>query len=145
MAVEADTATTSLRTHRYLRLSLVFVVFSLLVAVLIQTVVISWDPLVLGWNPQPSISHYALTSANGVFVGALIAASLALLALSGRDRATTLLDIAAMFAPLIAIVPTGLAVGHPIEGVACSPGSGGYRRFSDGTTRTLPRSRRATQ
>ncbi|NKF30649.1 hypothetical protein HER21_29755, partial [Pseudomonas sp. BGM005] len=39
-----------------------------------------------------------------------------LLALSGRSRATTLLDVCAVFAPLIAIVPTGLAdrraVGH---------------------------------
>lgn len=123
MAVDADHASTSLKTHRHLRLSLVFIVFALLVGVLVQTIVLSWSPLTLGWDPQPSISHYALTPARGVFMGAMIAASLALLALSGRDRATTLLDIAAVFAPLIAIVPTGVAVGRPVEGLACGDGA----------------------
>ncbi|GAA1246410.1 hypothetical protein JOF42_003267 [Microbacterium phyllosphaerae] len=109
MAVDEDTAPTSLKTHRYLRLSLVFIVVTLLLSVVIQTIVTSWEPFALGWTPLPSISHYFYTPARTVFVGALIAASLALLALSGRDRATTLLDISALFAPLIAIVPTGLA------------------------------------
>ncbi len=108
MAVVDDSATTTQRTHRYLRLSLVLVVAALLVGVLVETVVVSWQPLTLGWNLLPSISHYFYTPARDVFVGALIAASVALLALSGRDRATTLLDISAVFAPLIAIVPTGI-------------------------------------
>lgn len=108
MAVADDPATTTQRTHRYLRLSLVLVVAALLVSVLIQTVVVAWQPFELGWNLLPSISHYFYTPARDVFVGALIAASVALLALSGRDRATTLLDISAVFAPLIAIVPTGI-------------------------------------
>ncbi|KQQ66128.1 hypothetical protein [Microbacterium sp. Leaf320] len=119
MAVDEDTAPTSLRTHRYLRLSLVFIVFALLTSVVIQTVVTSWEPFALGWKPLPSISHYFYTPARTVFVGALIAASLALLALSGRDRATTLLDISALFAPLIAIVPTGLANRQRIGGFEC--------------------------
>ncbi|MGJ0389226.1 hypothetical protein [Microbacterium sp. CGR1] len=119
MAVDEDTAPTSLRTHRYLRLSLVFIVFALLASVLIQTVVTSWEPFALGWDPLPSISHSFYTPARTVFVGALIAASLALLALSGRDRATTLLDISALFAPLIAIVPTGLANRERIGGHEC--------------------------
>lgn len=100
---------TVLKTHRYLRLSLVFVVFAILASVLIQTAVVSWRPLEFGWNMLPSISHYFYTPVRTVFVGALIAASLALLSLSGRSRAVTLLDISALFAPLIALVPTGIA------------------------------------
>lgn len=119
MAVDEDTAPTSLKTHRYLRLSLVVIVFTLLTSVVIQAVVTSWEPFTLGWDPLPSLSHSFYTPARAVFVGALTAASLALLALSGRDRATTLLDISALFAPLIAIVPTGLANRQRIGGFEC--------------------------
>lgn len=104
-------ATTGQMTHRHLRLSLVFVVFALLTGIAIETVVVSWEPLELGWQVLPSLSHYFYTPARSVFVGALVAASLALLALSGRDRTTVLLDVAAIFAPLIALVPTGLSDG----------------------------------
>ncbi|MFB4350001.1 hypothetical protein [Microbacterium sp. CR_7] len=102
-------ATTGQRTHRYLRLALVLVVFALLVAVSLQSVVVIWQPLQFGWHPLPSISHAFYTPVRDVFTGALIAVSVALLALSGRNRATTLLDVCAVFAPLIAIVPTGIA------------------------------------
>lgn len=122
MAPALDSATTAQKTHRYLRLSLVFVVFALLVSVAIETVVVAWEPLAFGWEPLPSISHYFYTPARNVFVGALIAASLALLALSGRNRATILLDIAALFAPLIALVPTGIDPEHPVDGLTC-PGT----------------------
>ena len=114
-----DAATTGQKTHRYLRLSLVFVVFALLVSVAIETVVVSWEPFTLGWDPLPSLSHYFYTSARSVFVGALIAASLALLALSGRNRATVLLDISAIFAPLIALIPTGIDPQRPVDGLTC--------------------------
>jgi hypothetical protein len=118
----ADPATTGQKTHRYLRLSLVFVVVALLAIVAIQMVVASWDPFTLGWDPLPSISHAFYTPVRTVFVGALMAASLALLALSGRGRAATMLDIAAIFAPLIAIVPTGIDPKHPIGDLRC-PGT----------------------
>lgn len=114
-----DSATTGQKTHRYLRLSLVFVVFALLVSVMLETVVVSWEPFALGWDPLPSLSHHFYTSARSVFVGALIAASLALLALSGRDRATVLLDISAIFAPLIALIPTGIDADRPVDGLSC--------------------------
>lgn len=117
-----DSATTGQKTHRYLRLSLVFVVFALLVSVAIETVVVSWQPFAFGWDPLPSLSHYFYTSARSVFVGALIAASLALLALSGRNRATVLLDISAIFAPLIALIPTGIDADRPVDGLSC-PGA----------------------
>lgn len=119
MPPAADTATTGQKTHRHLRLSLVFVVFALLVSVAIETAVVSWEPFVLGWDPLPSLSHYFYTSARSVFVGTLIAASLALLALSGRNRATVILDISAIFAPLIALIPTGIDAARPVGGLTC--------------------------
>lgn len=115
-------ATTGQRTHRYLRLSLVFVVFALLTGVAFETVVVSWQPLEFGWQVLPSLSHYFYTPARSVFVGALAAASLALLALSGRDRASMLLDVSAIFAPLIAIVPTGVSAQDGLDGLSC-PGT----------------------
>ena len=127
MAAAVPPATTPQKTHRYLRLALVLIVFTLLVSVALQSVVVTWEPLVIGWQPLASISHAFYTPGRDVFVGALFAASVVLLALSGRSRATTLLDVCAVFAPLIAIVPTGLAdpraVGHlpcPIT-VDCIP------------------------
>ncbi|MFF2494009.1 hypothetical protein [Agromyces sp. NPDC058064] len=103
-----DDATTGQKSHRYLRLSLVLIVVALLLSVTYQS--ISSGVLL------NSISHYFYTPAHAVFVGSLIAASLALVALSGRDSdplngyniEPVLLDIAAVFAPLIAIVPTGI-------------------------------------
>jgi hypothetical membrane protein len=91
---------TGSRTHRYLRLALVGVVMALAASVVIELAR-------SGWVPLPSISDYYYSPARGVFVGALTAAAVALLALSGRDAESVLLDIAAVFAPLIAIVPTG--------------------------------------
>ncbi|WP_144874359.1 hypothetical protein [Microbacterium sp. 1.5R] len=109
MAASPVSVTTGQKTHRCLRLSLVLVVFALLAAVTLQSVVVTWQPLQFGWHPLASISHAFYTPVRDVFVGSLIAASVALLALSGRTRAATLLDVCAVFAPLIAIVPTGIA------------------------------------
>ena len=117
--VADDRATTGVQTHRYLRLSLVFVVFALLTSVAMQTVIVSWEPLTVGWSVQPTLSDYFYTPARNVFVGALIAASLALFALAGRDRAALLLDVSAVFAPLIALVPTGVSAQRTTDGLTC--------------------------
>lgn len=95
----ASEPTTGQRTHRYLRLALVGLVLALLTSVVVEVV---RTGVVL-----PSISHYFYTPARNVFVGCLVAVSLALLTLSGRDLEAVFLDIAAIFAPLIALVPTG--------------------------------------
>ncbi|MFJ4222843.1 hypothetical protein [Microbacterium sp. NPDC089695] len=119
MAAVVDSASTGQKTHRYLRLSLVLVVFALLAGVALQSVVITWEPLRVGWRPLASISHLFYTPMRDVFTGALIAVSVALLALSGRSRATTLLDVCAVFAPLIAIVPTGIAYSGAPDSLSC--------------------------
>ena len=103
---------TGQRTHRYLRLSLAGVVFALAVAVTVETV---RTGVLL-----PSISDYYYSPAGGVFSAALAATAVALLALSGRDLESVLLDVAAIFAPLIAIVPTGFRL-EPVVPNAVMP------------------------
>ena len=93
-------STSTQRTHRYLRLAIGGTVVVIFVAILAAVPTVGW---------LASISDYFYTSARNAFVGALIAASLALLALSGRGAERTILDTAALFAPLIALVPTVIA------------------------------------
>jgi hypothetical protein len=56
---------------------------------------------------QTSISAYYYTPVQSWFVGALIGVGLCLFALKGNTQAEdTLLDLAGMFAPIVALVPT---------------------------------------
>ncbi|MEH3089972.1 MAG: hypothetical protein PGN24_10385 [Microbacterium arborescens] len=101
---------TSQRTYRYLRLTLAVVPVALLVAVAIAAA----DVGVL-----PTVSHYFYTPARTVFSASLVVAAACLLALSGRGPQRLLLDVAALFAPLVAIVPTPLSAGE-VPGLAVS-------------------------
>jgi hypothetical protein len=94
--------TSTQRTYRYVRLSLVGVLLFLGIGVTLQ---------IVGGGALTSVSAAFYTPARDVFVGALCAVSLALLALSGRSVEQVLLDIAAVLAPLVALVPTPLASG----------------------------------
>ena len=91
------------RTYRYLRLG----IGSTILVIFVAVTVVSIDTHEI----LPSISQYFYTPARSSFVGALIAASIALFALSGHGRQRVLLNAAAIFAPLIALVST------PIPGV----------------------------
>ena len=77
----------------------------------------------MGW--LPSVSDYFYTPARNAFVGAVIAASLALLALSGRGAERIILDAAAVFAPIVALVPSvispGSVPGVEVECAKCVP------------------------
>ncbi|MFB7894156.1 hypothetical protein ACFC1I_18285 [Microbacterium sp. NPDC056044] len=96
-------ASTSLeRTYRYLRIGVAGTVVAIFVA-------IAQAAATYGW--LSSVSDYFYTPARDVFVGSLIAVSLALFALSGRGAERALLDAAALFAPLIALVPTTVVAG----------------------------------
>ncbi|MEJ1156611.1 hypothetical protein [Microbacterium marmarense] len=98
------TPTTSLmRTYRYLRIGIAGTIIALFVSVGISATQVGL---------LPSLSNYYFTPARDAFVGALIAASLALFALSGRGVERALLDAAALFAPLIAFIPTTLGPGN---------------------------------
>ena len=105
----SSAASTSLeRTYRYLRIGLAGTVVAIFAA-------IAQAATTYGW--LTSISDYFYTPARDVFVGSLIAVSLALFALSGRGTERALLDAAALFAPLIALVPTTLAADS-VPGIA---------------------------
>lgn len=95
--------TTPQRTYRYLRLTLAGAPVALLLAVAFAIP----DVGVL-----PTVSHYFYTPARTVFSASLVAAAACLLALSGRGPARVLLDLAALLAPLVAIVPTPVAAGE---------------------------------
>jgi hypothetical protein len=90
------------KTYRYLRIAIVGMVALLAVSVLIE----------LGWGEGQlgSISAYYYTPVRSMFVGALMAIGLSLIAIRGRDGAEdTLLNLAGMLAPVVALVPTPLS------------------------------------
>lgn len=96
-------ASTSLqRTYRYLRIAVAGTVVAIFVSVAFAAGTVGW---------LTALSDYYYSPARNVFVGALIAVSVALLALSGRGIERWLLDAAALFAPLIALVPTTVVPG----------------------------------
>ncbi|HEU5223517.1 MAG TPA: hypothetical protein VFU07_07530 [Candidatus Lumbricidophila sp.] len=98
-----DNIETLKRSYLYLRISLVGIVFAIFTAILLTPA--DFKPDGSGFL-LPSISHYYYTPARIVFTGALCAAALALVAISGNGVQSHLLDFAALLAPLIAIVPT---------------------------------------
>lgn len=102
-------STSTQRTYRHLRLAIVAAAVMMLVALLVVTVAA---------GPVTSLSALFYTPGRTLFTGALFGIALALVALSGHSVEQVLLDIAAPFAALIAVVPT------PI-GAHDAPGSGG--------------------
>lgn len=111
-----DGSTSLQRTYRYLRIAIVGAV------VVVFTAIATTLPSV---GLLPSISHYYYTPANTLFVGALIAVSVSLFALSGRGAERALLDAAATIAPLVAIVPTTVSPGSvPGSEAECAGGRG---------------------
>jgi hypothetical protein len=100
----ATTPSTSLqRTYRYARVGIAGCV--LIIAVGVLTASIQLDRVL------PSISAYFYSPARTVLVGALIAAGIGILTLSGRGLERGLLAAAGTVAPLIALVPTRIAPG----------------------------------
>lgn len=100
---QVASATSLARTYRYVRLAILGAVLALLVSV---------AAVAIGTRTVPeSLSAGFYTPARTVFTGSLFAVSLALLALSGRSVPQALLDVAAVLAPLVAIIPT------PVGGV----------------------------
>lgn len=97
-----ENAAAATQTYLYLRTGLVGAVIAIGLAVALTPAAL----LPKGQGALSSISHYYYTPAKIVFVGALCAASLALLALAGVGIQSYILDIAALLAPLIALIPT---------------------------------------
>ncbi|WP_417562391.1 hypothetical protein [Microbacterium sp.] len=105
-------STSSQRTYRYLRVALVGAAAVLGIGL---AVVVVTD------GPVTSISALYYTSGQTVFVGALCAIALALVALSGHSVEQVLLDVAAVFAAMIAVIPTPVGAGDvPGPGPDCA-------------------------
>jgi hypothetical protein len=99
MSSTQQTDQTLIKSYRYLRLAMVGLVFCLTVAVVHQSV---QQGTILS-----SISAYYFTSAQAIFVGALIAIGVCMIALRGTtDADDILLNIGGMLAPVVAVVPT---------------------------------------
>lgn len=107
--------TSTQRTYRYVRLSLVGAMLFLGTGVGLQAAT---------GGPLPSVSAAYYTAAQGVFVGSLCAIALALLVLSGRSLEQMLLDLAALFAPVVALVPSPVQTGVVSGVVVSCPGDG---------------------
>lgn len=89
----------AVKSYRYLRLSIVVVVLSLMASVLIERSHVSC------W--QGSISAYFYTPVQAVFVGALLVIGVSLIAIKGStDTEDVLLNLAGVLAPIVAFVPT---------------------------------------
>lgn len=104
--------TSTQRTYRYVRLALIGATVFLAIGVGLE--------LARG-DGLPSVSATYYTPAGPVFVGALSATALALLALSGRSLEQGLLDIAAVLALVIAYVPTTISSNACADGLRCVP------------------------
>jgi hypothetical protein len=97
------------KTYRYLRVAVVAMAVLLGTSVAIEIV----------FGPRggilDSISAYYYTPVRGVFVGALLAVGLGLVAIKGREGPEdVMLNLAGMLAPLVALVPTPISV--PVAG-----------------------------
>jgi hypothetical protein len=96
-AVDPDDA--AVRTYQYLRIGMVGVVGLLVVSLGIEY----FDAGCF----QQSVSAYYFTPVRAIFVGGLMAIGAALIFISGRTTAEDVaLNVAGMFAPLVAIIPT---------------------------------------
>jgi hypothetical protein len=115
-ALRADGSVSSLRTHRYVRVSLC-------AAILLLAVGVGWHLVVVG--PLRSISAAYYTPARSVFVGALFAVSVGLVALAGRSVRRYLLLLGGMTAPVIALVPAPLPSDEleRLTGSGCAAGA----------------------
>jgi len=108
------------RTYRYLRLAMVFLVALLAVAVLREG--LTRDPAC--W--ETSISSFYYTPVRSVFVGVLVAVGVCLVALKGNtEREDVLLNLAGMLAFGVAFVPT------PAGGLCRPERSGGLAAIHD--------------
>jgi hypothetical protein len=102
----------ALKTWRYLRVAMAAMATALLAAIVEERVRGHIDPLAMPapravhcW--QGSISAYYYTPVHGFLVGALVAIGVCLFSLKGDTPVEdVLLNLAGMFAPVVALVPT---------------------------------------
>lgn len=102
------------KSYRYLRVSVVAVALLLGIALVLE----------IGWGGRErfgSISGYYYSPVRSIFVGALLAIGPALIAIKGRAGwEDTMLDLAGMLAPVVALVPAPLPDSR--DDVDCAAG-----------------------
>ncbi|MEA3185360.1 MAG: hypothetical protein QOJ74_1837 [Ilumatobacteraceae bacterium] len=99
MTADYDNATILRVTYRFLRLSILAVVALLAVSLIFERI--------KSGCLQGSISGYYYTPVRSVFVGALLAISVCLISIKGVGNTEDIaLNLAGMFAPVVAFVPT---------------------------------------
>lgn len=102
------------KSYRYLRVSVVAVALLLGIALVLE----------IGWGGRErfgSISGYYYSPVRSIFVGALLAIGPALIAIKGRAGwEDTMLDLAGMLAPVVALVPAPLPDSR--DDVECAAG-----------------------
>ena len=110
MAPQRELAQYAIKSYRYLRLAIVVVVLSLIASVIIERAKTScWEV---------SISAYYYTPVHAMFVGALVAIGVCLIAVKGSEEwEDMLLNVAGILAPIVAFVPTS----PPSRSCASSP------------------------
>jgi cytochrome bd-type quinol oxidase subunit 2 len=110
LAPQQELAQYAIKSYRYLRLAIVVVVLSLLASVIIERLKTScWEV---------SISAYYYTPVHAMFVGALVAIGVCLIAVKGSEEwEDMLLNVAGILAPIVAFVPTS----PPSRSCASSP------------------------
>lgn len=89
--------TSTQRTYRYVRLTILAATLLLAVAVTVQAI---------ASGPLPSLSAAYYTPAGPMFIAGLFVVAAAFVALSGHSLEQGLLDVAAVLALVIAVVPT---------------------------------------
>ena len=104
--------TSTQRTYRYVRLTILAATLLLAVAVGVRAAV---D------GPLPSLSAAYYTPAGPMFVAALFVVAAAFVALSGHSVEQGLLDVAAVLALVIAVIPTTVESGVCGELAQCVP------------------------
>ncbi len=101
----------AVRSYRYLRMAIVVVLLALICSVALERAHAScWEV---------SISAYYYTPVHSLFVGALVALGVCLVAIRGStDVEDVLLNVAGVLAPIVAFVPTAqpgnLCTKHPL-------------------------------
>jgi hypothetical protein len=99
--LRSDHQLRAIKTLNYLRVAIVVLVFGLFLAVGYEAAIVP------GHCFQKSISAYYYTPVRGYFVAALLGVGVCLFCLKGNtDVEDGLLNLAGMFAPVVALVPT---------------------------------------
>jgi hypothetical protein len=122
-----ETRSTAIRSHLYLRTAMVCLLVALGIAVLYQT----WAQ---DFHLLSSVSAYYYTPAQTVFVGSLIGFGACLIALRGATDAEDLfLNLAGVFAVLVAVVPTSRGPDFRSAVRLCAKTQEGYPGPTDGS------------